>query len=104
MNLAGILWTFQFLWTIPNIVFSLSAPSSNVSQFQVHSLPGSPALPPSWAGRLPVPDRKGNEIFFWLFDAENPSYDDNLISKHTPCHICKKRKRKQQATYQERPS
>ena len=103
MNLAGILWTFQFLWTIPTIVFSLRTSSFNISQFQVHSLPGSPALPLSWAGRLSVPDRKGNEIFFWLFNAENPSYDDNLISKHTPVTSAKRKKKSYKSTYQERP-
>ncbi|KAF9887849.1 hypothetical protein FE257_009509 [Aspergillus nanangensis] len=50
------------------------------SRFEVHSLPDSASLPPSWAGRFPVPDTEdGNSIFFWLFQAENVQYEDNLI-------------------------
>lgn len=53
-----------------------------VSQFKVDDLPGSPPLPRSWAGRLPVPDtEQGNSLFFWLFETEDIIYDDNLISK-----------------------
>ncbi|KAJ5711565.1 Peptidase S10 serine carboxypeptidase, partial [Penicillium malachiteum] len=79
MNLAAIFYLVQLLRAIPRTVFSRPSLSLNTSQFLVHSLPGSPALPTSWAGRLPIPERKGNEIFFWLFDAEDAAYDDNLI-------------------------
>jgi hypothetical protein len=55
--------------------------SLDVSEFEVPSLPDSPTLPRSWAGRLPIPDtEKGNSIFFWLFEAQDPAYDENLIS------------------------
>jgi hypothetical protein len=55
--------------------------SVDVSQFEVLSLPDSPTLPRSWAGPLPIPDtEKGNSIFFWLFEAQDPAYDENLIS------------------------
>lgn len=60
-------------------------PSFDISQFEVHSLPELPeesSLPTSWAGRLPVPDvEEGNSLFFWLFETEDSTYDDNLISK-----------------------
>lgn len=85
MNLAGLFYFFQILWAVPSFVFSRDAHgnSSNVSQFEVRSLPDSPALPSSWAGRLPVPGApKGNGIFFWLFEAEEAAYDDNLISEY----------------------
>ncbi|KAL4798884.1 Alpha/Beta hydrolase protein [Aspergillus venezuelensis] len=52
----------------------------DVSQFKVGPLPGGPPLSPSWAGRLPVPHTDpGNSLFFWLFEAEDTLYDDNLI-------------------------
>jgi hypothetical protein len=53
----------------------------DVSEFEVPSLPDSPTLPRSWAGRLSIPDtEKGNSIFFWLFEAQDPAYDENVIS------------------------
>ncbi|KKK25347.1 hypothetical protein P175DRAFT_0505062 [Aspergillus ochraceoroseus IBT 24754] len=58
--------------------FALAVP--DISRFEVRSLPDGPSLRPSWAGRLPVPNtEQGNEIFFWLFKAENLKYDDNFI-------------------------
>ncbi|KAL3468324.1 Alpha/Beta hydrolase protein [Aspergillus heterothallicus] len=60
--------------------FSQTLASPDISQFKVHSLPDNPALPPSWAGRLPVPNTaEGNALFFWLFQTEDPAYDDNLL-------------------------
>lgn len=79
MNIVLFYYLFQVLWAIPTLVLSHTATYSN-SSFQVSTLPDSPALPTSWAGRLPVPGRQGNEIFFWLFEAEVPAYDENLIS------------------------
>lgn len=84
MNLAALLYFFQLLGAVPTFVFSGEAPGTppNISQFHVRSLPDSPTLPSSWAGRLPVPGApKGNGIFFWLFEAEDEAYDDNLISE-----------------------
>lgn len=82
MNLAGFLYLFQIILSVPNFVFSRAIGSSKTSRFEVRSLPDSPALPTSWAGRLPVPGGKnGNDIFFWLFETENIAYDDNLISE-----------------------
>jgi hypothetical protein len=78
MNIGPFLFFIQLLWSIPNLpIFK----STNASRFKVRSLPDSPALPTSWAGRLPVPGREnGNEIFFWLFEAEDKAYDDTFIS------------------------
>jgi hypothetical protein len=75
------------IWAIPAFVFSQDTRSYvrsyDTSKFKVHSLPDSPALPTSWAGRLPVPGRAdGNEIFFWLFQAERVEYNDTLISMY----------------------
>ncbi|BDD56415.1 hypothetical protein MAP00_001874 [Monascus purpureus] len=62
------------------LLLSRSVLSFCVSEFEVRHLPGSPSLPRSWAGRLPVPDMpEGNALFFWLFETEDPMYDDNLI-------------------------
>lgn len=82
MNLAGFLYFFQIILSVPDFVFSRAIGSSKASQFEVRSLPDSPALPTSWAGRLPVPGAEnGNDIFFWLFETEISAYDDNLISE-----------------------
>lgn len=82
MNLLGITYFIQLLWTAPVILFSKATHGSNTTQFAVHSLPGSPILPANWAGRLPVPGlERGNSLFFWLFQTEDTHYDDNLIRK-----------------------
>lgn len=77
MDLAVMLYVLQIVWTAGGL-FS----RSKTAQFAVHDLPNSPSLPSSWAGRLPVPGTKGgNALFFWLFQTEDPAYDDNLISE-----------------------
>lgn len=77
---------FSFLYiALTAVSLLLASPTfagPDVSQFKVDSLPGGPPLPPSWAGRLPVPGAKpGNALFFWLFEAEDAINDDNLISR-----------------------
>ncbi|KAL3450697.1 Alpha/Beta hydrolase protein [Aspergillus insuetus] len=68
------------LWTISCLFCGLTHATPDTSQFKVHSLPDNPALPPSWAGRLPIPNTApGNALFFWLFQTEDPAYDDNLL-------------------------
>lgn len=98
MHLAALLAGFHALWTVPVSLVSRmdhTPTPSNISQFKVHSLPDSPSLPPSWAGRIPVPDvEEGNSLFFWLFEAEDPAYDDNLISESTQCANCMDKKNK----------
>ncbi|CAG8376452.1 unnamed protein product [Penicillium salamii] len=80
MNIPAFLYFFNLLWASPSVVLSRGVDRHNVAQFKVNSLPGISSLPSSWAGRLPVPGaKKGNEIFFWLFESEKPAYDDNLI-------------------------
>lgn len=82
MNISALLYFFHVLWATPGFVFSRGMGSYNTERFEVHTLPGVSDLPPSWAGRLPVPGAEdGNEIFFWLFQSEQPAYDDNFISK-----------------------
>lgn len=82
MNIAALLYFLNALWATPGFIFSRGTDSYNTSQFEVDHLPGVSDLPSSWAGRLPVPGTEdGNEIFFWLFQAEQPAYNDNLISK-----------------------
>ncbi|KAI9930883.1 hypothetical protein ASPWEDRAFT_146417 [Aspergillus wentii DTO 134E9] len=80
MNIAGILSFFHAALAIPMIARSLLTSPSDISQFEVHSLPDGPSLGPSWAGRLPVPNtEEGNSMFFWLFETEDLDYDDHLI-------------------------
>lgn len=82
MNVAAILSLFHAIWAVPMLLLSTAPRTSvDISQFEVLSLPDSPTVPRSWAGRLPIPDtEKGNSIFFWLFEAQDPTYDENLIS------------------------
>ncbi|OJK03778.1 hypothetical protein ASPACDRAFT_21989 [Aspergillus aculeatus ATCC 16872] len=76
MNLVAVYALIRMLWAF------LPPSRLDISQFEVHSLPDVPAssLPTSWAGRIPVPETEpGNSLFFWLFQAEDPAHDDNLI-------------------------
>lgn len=82
---------FTILLSLVSIAIAIPHPltlaqkdiSQDISEFQVKSLPDAPELPKSWAGRLAVPGTKtGNSLFFWLFEAEDPVYDDNFISMH----------------------
>jgi hypothetical protein len=69
------------LWAISCLFFGLTHTAPDNSQFKVHSLPDNPTLPPSRAGRLPIPNTApGNALFFWFFQTEDPVYDDNLLS------------------------
>ena len=91
MYLAALLAGFHAFWTLPTVFLSrLYQSSSGIAQFKVHSIPELPedsSLPTSWAGRLPVPNvEDGNALFFWLFEAEDVAYDDNLIS--TCIEVC----------------
>ena len=86
MNIAAIYSFIHSLWAVPIFLFphALRVPT-NISQYEVHSLPNT-SLPLSWAGRLPVPETPpGNSLFFWLFGAEDPTYDENLISQSHHC-------------------
>jgi hypothetical protein len=77
MDIAVMLYVLQGLWTLGGL---FSRPKT--AQFEVHALPDSPSLPTSWAGRLPIPGTEdGNALFFWLFQAEDSTYDDHLISE-----------------------
>lgn len=89
MNIITFLFGFHALWTIQaSLAARVDQAPSSISPFEVHSLPGAPSLPPSWAGRLPVPDvEEGNSLFFWLVEAEDSAYDDNLISQLTQIHF-----------------
>ncbi|KAL5342574.1 Alpha/Beta hydrolase protein [Aspergillus crustosus] len=61
-------------------IFCLTYGAPDISNFRVDSLPDGPSLPPSWAGRLPVPHAEpDNALFFWLFQAEDTAHDDDLI-------------------------
>ncbi|PYH77202.1 alpha/beta-hydrolase [Aspergillus uvarum CBS 121591] len=76
MKLVAVYALIRMLWAF------LPPSRPDISQFEVHSLPGVPSssLPTSWAGRIPVPaTAPGNSLFFWLFQAETPAQDDNLI-------------------------
>lgn len=82
---------FTILFSLVSIALAVPWParpiqtgiSQGTSEFEVKSLPDGPKLPRSWAGRISVPEtEEGNALFFWLFEAEDPLYDDNLISMH----------------------
>ncbi|KAK2813094.1 hypothetical protein FQN50_000771 [Emmonsiellopsis sp. PD_5] len=84
MNLTTLFSFLSLTWAIPNLPISRDHrhPGLGTSQFKVGPLPGNPILPPSHAGLIPIPGREeGNSIFFWLLEAEDSEYDDNLISE-----------------------
>ncbi|OJJ44703.1 hypothetical protein ASPZODRAFT_18277 [Penicilliopsis zonata CBS 506.65] len=75
-SLLHYLWVGS-IWVIAGVSSPLLP---NISRFEVHSLPKGPALPRNWAGRLEIPEvEEGNSLFFWLFEAEEAEYDENLI-------------------------
>ncbi|KAI4266561.1 MAG: hypothetical protein L6R38_008668 [Xanthoria sp. 2 TBL-2021] len=52
----------------------------NVTRYAVHSLPDvSFHMTPSWAGQIPIPGVADDQLFFWLFQAENHNASQNLI-------------------------
>ena len=54
----------------------------NVTAFAVGSLPNVTfRVAPSWAGQIPIPGVADDQLFFWLFQAENHDVSRNLISK-----------------------
>ena len=59
---------------------------SSASEYAVGCLPDvSFDFPASWAGQIPVQNISNDELFFWLFEAENEVESDNLISRiHSP--------------------
>ncbi|MDI1487210.1 MAG: hypothetical protein OHK93_006479 [Ramalina farinacea] len=64
-----------------------NATGNQSSTYYVGSLPGiNFPLPNSWAGQIRIPGTENDELFFWLFGAEDSQYDDNLISmdSHVP--------------------
>ncbi len=59
-----------------------SSLNPNVTHFAVHSLPNVGFnLPPSWAGQISIPGVADDQLFFWLFQAEDRNASENLISK-----------------------
>ncbi|KAA6410377.1 MAG: serine carboxypeptidase [Lasallia pustulata] len=61
----------------PNIAASLG---TNATRFAVGNLPDLGfELPQSWAGQISVPGTTNDELFFWLFAAEDQSLSDDLI-------------------------
>ncbi|KAJ5232449.1 Peptidase S10 serine carboxypeptidase [Penicillium chermesinum] len=63
MNFSLFTYLFQVIWQTPHILLFPKENFSRTSQFEVNSLPDSPTLPPSWAGRLAVPSA-GQGIWF----------------------------------------
>ncbi|KAL8711618.1 MAG: hypothetical protein Q9220_004028 [cf. Caloplaca sp. 1 TL-2023] len=60
----------------------LLAPKLNSSaiSYAVNSLSNVDfPLPPSWAGQIPISGASNNELFFWLFQAEDFKASQNLI-------------------------
>ncbi|KAI4277059.1 MAG: hypothetical protein LQ337_002041 [Flavoplaca oasis] len=57
-----------------------SALNPNVTRFAVHSLPNVTFhLTPSWAGQIPIPGVADDQLFFWLFQAENHNVSRDFI-------------------------
>ena len=59
-----------------------SSLNPDVTHFAVDSLPNVTfSLPPSWAGQISIPGLADDQLFFWLFQAEDRNASENLISK-----------------------
>ena len=53
----------------------------NTGKYVVDKLPNiTYHIPPNWAGQIRIPGTKDDELFFWLFETEDQSQCDNLIS------------------------
>lgn len=58
-------------------------PEGRASDYLVGSLPNVTfQLPLNWAGQVPVPGITNDELFFWLFEAENQTQSNDFISEH----------------------
>lgn len=68
--------------TSPNIATSLG---TNATRFAVGYLPdlNGSSLPQSWAGQISVPGTTDDELFFWLFAAEDQAQSDDVISERS---------------------
>ena len=56
---------------------------SGANEYAVCCLPDvNFSLPASWAGQIPIPGTKNDELFFWLFEAEEQTRSDDLISEN----------------------
>ena len=64
---------------------SVSNFGSCAVKYAVSCLPDVKYLfPASWAGHIPIPSTTNDELFFWLFESEDQSKKDNLISLYIP--------------------
>ncbi|KAI1978733.1 hypothetical protein LOZ53_004342 [Ophidiomyces ophidiicola] len=83
---SGVSWRTTFI-PIPVNDIPYKVPSWNGVEdrgdslkYAVNSLPDSPPISPSWAGRIGVPGESvENQMFFWLFETEDKAYDEQLI-------------------------
>lgn len=58
---------------------------SSVTEYAVSCLPDVVFnVSASYAGQIPIPGTTNDELFFWLFEAEDQSKKDNLISECAP--------------------
>lgn len=66
----------------PNIAALLG---TNATRFAVGNLPdlNGFSVPQSWAGQISVSGTTNDELFFWLFAAEDQSQSNDLISKRS---------------------
>ena len=61
----------------------------NTERYAVGRLPNiTYKLPPSWAGQIKIPGTKDDALFFWLFETETYSQNDNLISMRPNFTFC----------------
>ena len=55
---------------------------SSANEYVVGCLPDANfSIPASWAGQIPIPGTNNDELFFWLFEAEDQTRKDDLISE-----------------------
>lgn len=79
-------WHIPLLWLLAlrSLCMSFESNESSCAAAQAYAVGAMPSvtysLPSSWAGQIGIPDTADDKLFFWLFETEIPSQNDNLIS------------------------
>lgn len=81
MTALTIIANIAYVYSGSNVNTSCLDPERRASDYLVESLPNITfQLPLSWAGQISVPSITNDELFFWLFEAEDHTKSDDFIS------------------------
>ncbi len=82
-TVQAIIANIAYVYSDSHANTSCLDPEWRASAYLVESLPNVTfQLPPSWAGQIPVPSITNDELFFWLFEAEDRTKSNDFISEH----------------------